>query len=154
MSHIILSTLLQGKKEELRSQDYSYSYKGLPDPESLLSADLVYGNIEVCEMLASAPSFTELDVLCSAPEQDRPSEEKKVHHFDLMSFGVGTRALPSQRMAASTYMPSPPRPMVLSPTSILYTLLKSNVTGRPLSWIPGMRFTLCKFRSSISYGMA
>ena len=25
-------------------------------------------------------------------------------------------------------------------------LLKSNVTGRPLSWIPGMRFTLCKFR--------
>ena len=37
---------------------------------------------------------------------------------------------------------------------VSYTLLKSNVTGRPLSWIPGMRFTLCKFRSSISYGMA
>ena len=34
------------------------------------------------------------------------------------------------------------------------TLFKSNVTGRPLSWIPGMRFTLCKFRSSILYGMA
>ena len=26
-------------------------------------------------------------------------------------------------------------------------LLKSNVTGRPLSWIPGMWFTLCKFHT-------
>ena len=31
-----------------------------------------------------------------------------------------------------------------------YTLLKSDVTTRPLSWIPGMWFTLCKFRLSIS----
>ena len=35
-----------------------------------------------------------------------------------------------------------------------YTLLKSNVTCGPWSWIPGMWFTLCKFRLSISYAMA
>ena len=28
------------------------------------------------------------------------------------------------------------------------------VRGGPLSWIPGMRFTLCKFRMSISLAMA
>ena len=34
------------------------------------------------------------------------------------------------------------------------TLLKSDVTGGPLSWIPGMWFTLCQFRLSISCATA